>query len=128
MRRASGRPGWMPCGARAGQGWGKPGARLGSPAGTRGAAMKRLGVEDFREHAARYLFGEESVEIERDGAVIGLYLPVKSRRREEVAEAMAHLEQVIREVTARTGLTEEELSDFFNLNKPLPEWAQETEG
>jgi antitoxin (DNA-binding transcriptional repressor) of toxin-antitoxin stability system len=83
--------------------------------------MKRVGVREFRDHATRYLAGDEVLAIERHGNPIGFYIPAGSGRRERGAEAIERLERTIERVLSETGLTEEELSRLFDLSQPLPD-------
>jgi hypothetical protein len=83
--------------------------------------MKRVGVREFRDHATRYLAGDEVLAIERHGNPIGFYIPAGAGRRERGAEAIERLERTIERVLSETGLTEEELSRLFDLSQPLPD-------
>src|SRR5688572_14737191 len=84
--------------------------------------MRRVGVREFRDHATRYLHGDEPLAIERHGETIGYYYPTKSpARKARAAEAMRKFEETIEKVLAETGMTEEELASFFDLSRPLPD-------
>lgn len=92
--------------------------------------MKRVGVRDFRDHATRYLAGDEALTIERHGEPIGFYIPVGASRREspvafnrkgDFVQALERLEQTVDRILMETGLTEDALSRLFDLNEPLPE-------
>ena len=91
--------------------------------------MKRVGVREFRDHATKYLAGDEVIAIERHGTQIGYFIPtkggrkepVKSGRRESAQEAAERLGEAVQQVLDRTGMTEDELADLFDLNKPVPE-------
>jgi len=91
--------------------------------------MKRVSVGEFAEHAAEYLSGEEELEIECDGRTLGYYRPIPIKAREltvrrpkpDAKEAMDRLGQAVQRVLDETGLTEDELADLFDLNKPFPE-------
>src|SRR5438093_9282077 len=83
------------------------------------ATMKRVGVREFRDHATRYLSGDEVIAIERHGQPVGLYIPTATGRTERSREAIERLDATVRRILERTGLTEDELSDLFNLRKPL---------
>ena len=87
--------------------------------------MKRVGVREFRDHATQYLAGDEALAIERHGRPIGFYVPTGMSRRENHSEALIRLEATVRRILDETGMSEEELSAFFDLSKSLPE---ETEG
>ena len=82
--------------------------------------MKRVGVREFRDHATRYLAGDEVLAIERHGQPIGFYIPTGASRQESFAQALERLERTVQRVVAETGLTEEELSRLFDLNQPVP--------
>jgi len=82
--------------------------------------MKEIGVRDFRDHATRYLAGGEPVAIQRHGQVIGFYFPVK-QDKEATRRALDGLRDTVSGILAETGMTEDELSDWFNLRKSQPE-------
>src|SRR5438105_1183525 len=87
------------------------------------AAMKRLGVREFRDHATQYLAGDDVLVIERHGEPIGCYIPMGAHRVRSAPETLERLEQTVQQVLAATGLTEEELSRLFDLTRSLPEPA-----
>ena len=96
--------------------------------------MKRVPAEEFAEHAAEYLEGTEPVSVEKDGEVIGRYVPTPNGhavngvvsdedRRKNKAELRAHfarLQGVLQEIYAETGMTEDEFADLFDTKKPFP--------
>ncbi len=81
--------------------------------------MKRLGVREFRDHATRYLAGNEVLAIERHGQPIGFYIPTDSSRRERFTQALQRLEHTVQRILAETGISEDELSKLFDLNEPI---------
>ena len=87
--------------------------------------MKRVGVREFRDHATRYLTGDEVLAIERHGAPIGFYIPIgaspDTHRTERFAQALERLERTVQHVLTTTGLSEEELSRLYDLNEPVPD-------
>lgn len=86
--------------------------------------MKHVGVREFRDHATHYLSGDEILAIERHGVPVGYYLPAGTQSRKgskEAKEARERLERTIQRVLDRTGYTEEELAQLFDLSVPLPE-------
>ena len=91
--------------------------------------MKRVNVGEFVERAAEYLAGEEQVEVECDGRTLGYYRPITIKARErtvrrpkpDAKEAMDRLGEAVQRVLDETGLTEDELADLLDLNRPLPE-------
>ena len=81
--------------------------------------MKRVGVREFRDHATKYLALKEPLEIERHGRPIGYYIPVKRAAEEEVRLAVARLAEAVEQVLAETGMTEDEIANLFDLDRPL---------
>jgi hypothetical protein len=93
--------------------------------------MKRVPAEEFASHAAEYLEGTEEISIEKDGAVIGRYVPLlnghspngtrtPSVRRTISPEAQARLDRLNRTweaIYAKTGLTED---DFLAESESYP--------
>ena len=96
--------------------------------------MKRVPADEFARHAAEYLAGTEPVSVEKDGEVIGRYVPTPNghtsngarsdeERRRNKAEAREHFERlrgVLQEIYAETGMTEDEFADLFDTTKPFP--------
>jgi hypothetical protein len=96
--------------------------------------IKRVPAEEFAEHAAEYLEGDEAVSIEKNGEVIGRYVPEPNGHavngvaaikpmRKDTPEARASLEalrQTLQEIYDETGMTEEELASYFDMTKPFP--------
>jgi hypothetical protein len=92
--------------------------------------MRRVALRDFAENPMKFLEGSEQVAVEQYGEPIGYYFPVAEERRdpeEEAArrkrldESIARLETTIQKILDETGMTEDELADLFDPNKPLPE-------
>jgi hypothetical protein len=79
--------------------------------------MRRVGVREFRDRATHYLSGDEVLVVERHGRPIGFYIPAASRRDEELREALRRLEQTVEQVLEQSSLTEEELSQAFDLRR-----------
>ncbi len=42
--------------------------------------MKQVGIREFRDHATKYLAGDEVLAIERHGQPIGFYIPTGESR------------------------------------------------
>ncbi len=83
--------------------------------------MKRVGIREFRDHATRYLAGDDVLAIERHGRPVGFYIPTGASRQEHFTQALERLEQSVRQVLAETGLSEAELSRLYDLNEPAPD-------
>ncbi len=96
--------------------------------------MKRIGAHEFERRVAQILDESEMLSIERDGRVIGHYIPVpngpagngatgpeESRHADaETRAAIERLERVLEGIYARTGMTEDELADVLDPSKPFP--------
>jgi len=83
--------------------------------------MKHVGVREFRDHATQYLSGDEVLAVERHGEPIGFYIPTTANRRERFEQALERLEQTVQRIVVETGMSEDELADLFDLNKPVPD-------
>jgi hypothetical protein len=101
--------------------------------------MKRVPAEELAEHAAEYLAGSEPVSVEKDGEVIGQYVPTpnghstnggtpnaagsEAERRSNKAQLRTHFAQlrsVLQEIYEDAGMTEGEFADLFDTTKPFP--------
>ena len=86
--------------------------------------MKRVEEHEFQDNARKYLAANEPLAIERQGVTIGFYFPnpkADAERRKRLAESLAQLEETVQTILEETGMTEDELADLFDPNKPLPE-------
>lgn len=81
--------------------------------------MKRVGIREFRDRATLYLAAGEPLEIERHGKPIGYFIPIKERDDEASRQALERLNRAVELVLAESGMTEEELSAYFDLNRPV---------
>lgn len=72
--------------------------------------MKDVGVREFRDHASRYLSGDEPLAVRRHGRVLGFYVPVRQKSdTEELRAALREAQEGLEELRRATGLSEEEL-------------------
>jgi transposase len=72
--------------------------------------MKDVGVREFRDHASRYLSGDELLAVRRHGRVLGFYVPVRQKSdTEELRAALREAQERLVELRRATGLSEEEL-------------------
>jgi hypothetical protein len=97
-------------------------------------AMKRVPADEFARRAAEYLEGSEPISVEKDGEVIGRYVPVpnghsingtvsdeeRGRKKAEARAAFERLHATLQQVYAETGMTEDELVDLLDPGKPFP--------
>src|SRR4051812_15574225 len=89
--------------------------------------MKRIGIREFRDHATRYLAGNDVLAIERHGRPIGFYVPAAASHQETLAQALERLHETVERVRSEAGLSEEELSRLYDLNEPLPDRPRHTQ-
>ncbi len=72
--------------------------------------MKDVGVREFRDHASRYLSGDEPLAVRRHGRVLGFYVPVRQKSdTEELRVALREAQEGLVELRRATGLSEEKL-------------------
>ncbi len=81
--------------------------------------MRHVGVREFRDKATMYLSGNEIVTAEKHGQPIGYYIPAPKASQEKIREDLAHLAAAVKHALDETGMTEDELADLFDLNKPV---------
>lgn len=62
---------------------------------------------------------EGSASFSSNGKPIGFYIPAPHASQEKMHEDLAHLAAAVKRALDETGMTENELADFFDLNKPL---------
>ena len=74
--------------------------------------MKDVGVREFRDHASRYLSGDEPLAVRRHGRVLGFYVPVRRKSdTEELRVALREAQEGLADLRRATGLSEEDLVD-----------------
>jgi predicted transposase YdaD len=81
--------------------------------------MRHVGVREFRDKATTWLKGSQPLAVERHGKVVGFYIPVEEPRPqgEQFRDALLKLEQTVEEVLEKTGMSEDELAEAFDLNE-----------
>ncbi len=84
------------------------------------AKLKHVGVREFRDHATTYLSGSDPIAVSKHGHIIGVYVPLK-RDEEKVRRAWDRFGETVDRILQETGMSEDDLADIFDLNKPLPE-------
>jgi hypothetical protein len=106
--------------------------------------MKRVPADEFARHAAEYLEGSDAVSVEKDGEIIGRYVPVPdghisngtpqgrqfpkgeavdldwSKVDPESRAIIERLQSTLHDIYTRTGMTEDELVDLLDPKKPFP--------
>ena len=71
--------------------------------------MRSVGVREFRDRATQMMAEGETLIIERRGEPVGFYVPIAATDRRAGSEALEQLGELIGDVLARTGLSEDEL-------------------
>ncbi len=82
--------------------------------------MKHVGVREFRDRATGYFRGSEPIAVERHGRLIGFYIPVEPREPDHeggLQEALDKLGVAVERALEESGMTEDELADYFNLSR-----------
>lgn len=82
--------------------------------------MKQVAVSELQEKATDYLTGSEPLAIEHNGEVVGYYYPKKRTKHEELERDLERLDQLVKQIRAKNGMTEDEFADLFDLSKPFP--------
>ena len=75
--------------------------------------MKRVGVREFKDKATALIAEEKGLVIEKHGKPVGFYIPIVEKDKAKAKEAAEKLERTIENVLERTGMTREELVEFF---------------
>jgi antitoxin (DNA-binding transcriptional repressor) of toxin-antitoxin stability system len=77
--------------------------------------MKRVGIRKFKEKATALIAEGESLVINKHGKPVGFYLPIKEKDKNDpkLDAAIARMDALMEEILAQTGMTEDELIDFF---------------
>ena len=71
--------------------------------------MRSVGVREFRDRATQMMAEGETLIIERRGEPVGFYVPIAATDRRAGGEVLEQLGELIGDVLARTGLSEDEL-------------------
>lgn len=81
--------------------------------------MRHVGVREFRDKATAYLSGNEILTVEKHGQPIGFYIPVLRASQKERQAALVQFNVAVERFLKESGLSEDELADRLNLNKPF---------
>ena len=73
--------------------------------------MRSVGVREFRDQATSMMGAGETLVIERHGEPIGFFVPIVAKDRRTGLDALGHLAELLYDLRARTGLTEEQLAE-----------------
>lgn len=75
--------------------------------------MKSVGVREFRNRATQLIASGETLVVERHGEPVGFFVPIVAKDRRAGAAALDRLGKTVRDVLAKTGLSEDELVAEF---------------
>lgn len=89
--------------------------------------MKHVKSHEFEAHPKESLSSNELLTVVRSGHAIGYYIPSSAGRRRSLLDTLDRLDKAVQQVLAETGLTEDELADFFDLSKPFEEQVKRLE-
>lgn len=79
--------------------------------------MKEAGVREFRDHASRYIGGDEPVAVTNHGRTVGYFIPVRRPDDAERRQLLADLDRVVHRMLEESGQDEEQLA------QELSNWA-----
>jgi antitoxin (DNA-binding transcriptional repressor) of toxin-antitoxin stability system len=71
--------------------------------------MQRVGVREFKDKATTLLASGETLVIERHGAPVGFFIPIRAKDRASGRAALDRLGEAVSDVLDRAGISEEEL-------------------
>ena len=80
--------------------------------------MKRISIEDLPTHTDDDIRGSGTFAVERDGQVLGYFLPVKPKDVEQIRRDLEALDRSI-EAALQNGYTREQLAEDLDFSKPL---------
>lgn len=72
-----------------------------------------VGIEEFSQHPARYLFGSCPVLVVQNGRIVGYYLPFPAEPKPEAIAALASAGRKSDAILQEHGLSEDELLKEF---------------
>ena len=75
--------------------------------------MRQAGIREFRDHATRYLAGDDVVVVQRHGRTVGFFVPVRVKRDEEARKSIERLGAAVDRLLEESGLDEDELVRAF---------------
>jgi antitoxin (DNA-binding transcriptional repressor) of toxin-antitoxin stability system len=73
--------------------------------------MRKVGIREFKDRATALLASGETLVIERHGAPIGFFIPIRAKDRASGRAALDRLGEAVSDVLDRAGISEEELVD-----------------
>ncbi len=82
------------------------------------AALKQVGVREFRDHATAYRSGSDPIAVTKHDRIIGVHVPM-TRDEERIRQAFDALERTVNTILEETGLPEDDLAAMFDIRKPL---------
>jgi len=82
--------------------------------------MKTVDAHDFLSRGDSYLHADQTLAVEQEGRTLGFYVPLPGAADPRFQEAINRLEGSVARVLEETGMNEEELAAWFDLNRPAP--------
>jgi hypothetical protein len=82
--------------------------------------MKRISMEELPSQTDEDIRSGGTFAVERDGEVLGYFLPVKPKDVERIRRDLEALDRTI-EAALQNGYTREQLAEDLDLSKPLRE-------
>jgi hypothetical protein len=82
--------------------------------------MRQMDVRELTEQSDESLANGDTVAVERNGRVVGYFVPVNWRDRQKVHESIDRLDATIQRALAGSTLTRDELADALDPSKPFP--------
>lgn len=89
--------------------------------------MKHVKSDEFEAHPKAYLSSTEPLTIEQNGHAIGYYIPSRAGRQESLRQTLDEIGKTVQGILDRTGWTEDEFADLFDLNKSFEEFEEQLE-
>jgi antitoxin (DNA-binding transcriptional repressor) of toxin-antitoxin stability system len=71
--------------------------------------MRKVGIREFKDRATALLASGETLVIERHGAPVGFFIPIRAKDRAGGRASLDRLGDAVSDVLDRAGVTEEEL-------------------
>ena len=70
-------------------------------------------MREFRDRATQFIASGETLVVEKRGEPVGFFVPIVAKDRRAGAAALERLGETVKNVLARTGLTEDEFVAEF---------------
>ena len=78
--------------------------------------MKSIGVRQFRDQASHFIASKEIIAIKKHQKIVGFYIPISQSSEDEIQQAFQRLSATVNSALAESGLSEDQLSEAFDLS------------